>query len=199
MNNGIIVLASNNQGKLNELQQILSPLGHRLQPQANYTTTEVQETGLTFVENALLKARHAAAVSHLPAIADDSGLVVPALDGAPGIFSARYSGEGATDARNLDCLLNKMATITDRRAYFYCVMVYLTHANDPTPLIATGILEGELLYEKKGSHGFGYDPIFYLPELGKTTAEITMSEKNKISHRAKATKQLIEQLTVITA
>ena len=186
-----IILASNNNGKLLELSQTLAPLNIQLLPQSDYSISDIEETGLSFVENALLKARHASSITKLPAIADDSGLVVPALNGAPGIYSARYSGTNSNAQSNIKHLLKKMANVTNRIAYFYCALVYVKHALDPAPLISVGQFYGTLLKEQKGNHGFGYDPIFFLKEYNQTAAELDASTKNQISHRAIASKALL--------
>lgn len=189
-----MILASNNQGKLKEFARLFTSLNIDIEPQSKYDVPEVEETGLSFIENALIKARHAARLTKQATIADDSGLVVLALNGAPGIYSARYSGAGATDQKNIDCLLDDMQTIQDRRAFFYCVIVKVEHADDPIPLIATGRCDGEIALSQSGSQGFGYDPVFYLSQFQKTMAEITPELKNKISHRAHASQHFLEQL-----
>ena len=179
-----IVLASNNGKKIRELSVILAASGIHIQPQSDFGIGEVAETGTTFIENALIKARHAAAISGLPAIADDSGLCVPALDGAPGIYSARYSGEG--DAGNNRKLLAALANHSDRRAYYACLIVYLRHADDPLPLIAEGLWHGHITDTPRGDGGFGYDPLFIPDGYTQTAAELTTDEKNRLSHRAQA-------------
>lgn len=189
-----IILASNNKGKLKELASTLSPLKIELQPQSDFKIKSIEETGLSFVENALLKARYASQETKLPAISDDSGLVVPALNGEPGIYSARYSGEKATDQSNIDYLLDKMHDKTERNAYFYCALVYVRNHLDPAPLIAVGQFHGELLREKSGIGGFGYDPIFFVKKYKQTAAQLPPKEKNKISHRAVASQQLLTLL-----
>ena len=189
-----IVLATSNQGKCREIQAILSPLTINCQPQSEYGIGAVEETGLSFVENALIKARHASKQSELPAIADDSGLVVPALGGRPGIYSSRYGGENADDNDNIDKLLSSLVGESRREAYFYCAMAYVRHPADPTPLIACGRWDGRILEVRRGADGFGYDPIFYLPVLEKTAAELGRDEKNHISHRAKALQQLLHMM-----
>jgi|TARA_B110000977_G_scaffold170046_1_gene220446 XTP/dITP diphosphohydrolase len=187
-----VVLASGNAGKLKEFGQRLASLGIELVPQNQFVTEEVEETGLSFVENAILKARHAAAASGLPALADDSGLEVDALDGAPGIYSARYAGSTlkgqAKDAANSAQLLVALANIPppQRRARFQCVLVYMRHATDPTPLICQASWEGLIMDHGQGEHGFGYDPIFQVLEKGCRAAELTPPEKFAISHRGKA-------------
>lgn len=190
-----IVLATGNAGKVAELSSMLTPWGCEVVPQTSLGVSDAEETGLTFIENAILKARHAAAMTGLPAIADDSGLAVDALGGAPGIYSARFAGTTATDANNIDLLLEKLAAVpaTARQAQFHCVLVYLRHAADPTPLISHGIWQGEIAFERRGNHGFGYDPVFWLPELGKTAAELEKSQKQQLSHRGKALLLLQQQ------
>lgn len=190
-----IVVASGNAGKIREIQHALTDFPVKLIPQTELAITEVAEDGLSFVENALLKARHAARHSALPAIADDSGIVVPALQGAPGIYSARYAGPNATDAQNVQKLLNAMQDKTGsaRRAFFYCALVYVQHADDPMPLIGLGKWQGEIAEQAVGSGGFGYDPVFYLPELRCTAAELTTEHKKALSHRGQALKALVSQ------
>ncbi|MGY0218413.1 XTP/dITP diphosphatase [Endozoicomonadaceae bacterium StTr2] len=191
-----VVLASGNHGKLNEMQHLLGGLNIKLLLQKQMGVESVEETGLTFIENAILKARHAAQVTGLPALADDSGLEVDALNGAPGIYSARYAGEEASDSDNNEKLLKALNGIKtgDRTARYHCVLVYVRHAEDPTPIIAMGQWEGFILEEPRGSHGFGYDPLFFVPEEHMTAAELESDHKNKISHRAVAMQQLIQQL-----
>ena len=179
-----ILLASNNGKKIAELSAILASFGFEIKAQRDYGIEDVPETGLTFVENALLKARHAARQSGLPAIADDSGLCVPALGGAPGIYSARYSGEG--DAGNNRKLLAALENAQDRRAYYVCLIVYLRHADDPLPIIAQGLWHGTIALEARGDGGFGYDPLFVPAGDSRTAAEYSAAEKNSISHRARA-------------
>ncbi len=190
------VLASGNQGKLKELAAMLGTLDMALVAQSELGISSPPETGLTFVENALIKARYAAQQSGLPALADDSGLAVEALGGAPGIYSARYAGEGASDADNIQALLAAMAAVPDdqRHAAFHCVLVFLTHAEDPTPLIAHGTWRGRILNAAHGSGGFGYDPVFWVPSHQCTAAELTKEEKNRISHRGQALALLMRQL-----
>ena len=178
------ILASNNRKKIAELAAILARFGIEIKAQGDYGIREIPETGLTFVENALIKARHAAKESGLPAIADDSGLCVPALGGAPGIYSARYSGEG--DDGNNRKLLAALANAQDRRAYYVCLIVYLRHADDPLPLIAQGLWHGTIAHELRGDGGFGYDPLFVPAGDNRTAAEYSAAEKNSISHRARA-------------
>ena len=189
-----IVLASGNAGKLKELNRILGPLNVTLVSQAEYGVPEVPENGLSFVENAIIKARAAAAHTGLPAIADDSGLEVDYLNGAPGIHSARYSGEG--DAGNNAKLLRALEGVPEdqRGARFQCVLVYLRHARDPTPIVCQGSWGGRILLEPRGERGFGYDPLFYVPDHGCSSAELEPGLKNRISHRARASALLLESL-----
>ncbi|MEQ5127429.1 RdgB/HAM1 family non-canonical purine NTP pyrophosphatase [Providencia alcalifaciens] len=191
-----VVLATGNPGKVNELADLLREFGMDIVAQTSLGVESAEETGLTFIENAILKARHAAAQTGLPAIADDSGISVDALGGAPGIYSARYAGEDATDQQNLDKLLDAMKNVPDdqRQAQFNCVLVYLRHAEDPTPLVFHGRWHGVLTREAKGQGGFGYDPIFYIPELGCTSAELTKAEKQAVSHRGKALAMMLDAL-----
>ena len=193
---GVIVLASNNAGKVREINQLLAPAGIRVRPQGELDIGEADETGLSFVENAIIKARHAAKASGLPAIADDSGLEVDALSGAPGIYSARYAGVGADDRANCDKLLSALDGVpqAERGARFQCVMVYLRHATDPTPLICQGTWEGRILDTPRGDNGFGYDPVFYVPEQGSSAAELDPATKNALSHRGQALRQLVQRL-----
>ncbi|HHH46708.1 MAG TPA: RdgB/HAM1 family non-canonical purine NTP pyrophosphatase [Thiotrichales bacterium] len=183
-----VVLASNNPGKLREMTQILSDLDIEVVPQSAFGIDEVEETGLSFVENALIKARHAAEVSGLPAIADDSGIEVDALQGRPGIYSARYAGPGATDADNNAKLLEELEGVPEprRTARYQAVIVHLRHPADPTPIICSGTWEGRILTAPRGEHGFGYDPLFWVPTHGCASAELDPAEKNRISHRAQA-------------
>lgn len=187
-----VVLASNNAGKVREIGLLLAAAHIRVVPQGEYAVPEVDETGLTFVENALLKARAAACHSGLPAIADDSGLEVDALRGAPGIYSARYAGPKATDQANLLKVLAELEGVPapERTARFQCVLVYLRHAEDPTPLICQGTWEGSILAEPRGTKGFGYDPIFFVPTHGCSSAELDPDTKNRISHRGQALRHL---------
>ena len=191
-----IVLASSNPGKVREINQLLAGLSLQVQPQAEYGVADIEETGLTFVENALLKARNAAQHTGLPAIADDSGIEVDALYGAPGIYSARFAGEGASDQANLEKLLDELREVPEasRMARFQCLMVYLRHANDPTPLICQGTWEGRILFEPRGDNGFGYDPVFYVPTHDCSSAELPADVKNSLSHRGQALKQLVAGL-----
>ncbi|MDV6344396.1 RdgB/HAM1 family non-canonical purine NTP pyrophosphatase [Nitrosomonas sp. Is37] len=189
-----LVIASNNSGKLREIQQLLAPLGIVVIPQSNLGVTEIEEPYSTFVENALAKARHASRVTGLPALADDSGICVNVLGGAPGVFSARYAGESRSDERNNQKLISILKNQPDRRAYYYCIIVLVRHADDPQPIIADGSWHGEIMLEPRGEGGFGYDPYFFLPELNKTAAELPMEQKNLISHRGKALRKLSEFL-----
>ena len=192
-----IVLATGNAGKVREMNQILSGLDIEILAQSAFNTPDAEETGLTFIENAIIKARNAAAHSGLPAIADDSGIEVDALNGAPGIYSSRFAGEGATDQANLEKLLADINDVPDaqRTARFQCVIVYLRHTNDPTPLVCQGTWEGTLLRETRGANGFGYDPIFYVPTHQCTSAELPPEVKNQLSHRGQALRQLVEALS----
>jgi len=191
-----IVLASNNPGKVREFNQLLSDTELEVVPQSEFSIPDIEETGLTFVENAILKARNAAQHTNLPAIADDSGLEVDALGGAPGIYSARYAGTGASDLDNLEKLLEALHDIDDeqRSARFQCVMVYMRHAQDPTPRIFQGTWEGRILRQARGSGGFGYDPVFLVPELDRASAELPPDVKNRLSHRGQALRQLVASL-----
>lgn len=191
-----VVLASGNQGKLKEFQHLLQALDIKMLPQSQFDVDSVEETGLTFVENAILKARHAASISGLPVIADDSGIEVDALKGQPGIYSARFAGEGASDADNNQKLLELLQGIPsmERTARFHCVLVYMRHADDPVPLICHGAWEGYILEEPRGEHGFGYDPLFLVPSEHCSAAELPREKKNQISHRAQAMALLVEQL-----
>jgi XTP/dITP diphosphohydrolase len=192
-----LIIASNNPGKLREFQFLLQPLGIEVLTQAQLNIEEAEEPHFTFIENALAKARHVSRLSGLPALADDSGICVTALDGAPGVFSARYAGDDPkSDQRNNDKLLQAMHGVKDRRAHYYCVLVLLHHADDPQPLIAEGEWHGEIGYEERGEGGFGYDPLFWLPEFGKTSAQLEREQKHEISHRGKALKVLLEKLKV---
>ncbi|MDD2929135.1 MAG: RdgB/HAM1 family non-canonical purine NTP pyrophosphatase [Sideroxydans sp.] len=189
-----LVIASNNAGKLREFQRMLSPLGIEVLTQSQLGISEAEEPHCTFVENALAKARHVSRESGLPALADDSGICVEALGGAPGVISARYAGDSPkSDARNNQKLLQDMQGMADRRAHYYCVLVLVRHADDPQPLIAEGEWQGEIFHEERGEGGFGYDPMFWLPQFGKTAAELTHDEKAQISHRAKALQVLMQR------
>lgn len=190
-----MVLASGNAGKLKEFAEILGPLGFAIRPQSDWSVPEAEETGLTFIENALLKARNASAHTGCPALADDSGLVVPALGGAPGIRSARYSPEG-TDAANNARLITAMASLDneERDAYFYCALVMLRSPEDPAPVIATAAWHGQILPAPRGDGGFGYDPLFFVPGEGCASAELPRARKNRISHRGQAVAALVKAL-----
>ncbi|QEY52779.1 RdgB/HAM1 family non-canonical purine NTP pyrophosphatase [Legionella longbeachae] len=185
-----IVLATSNAGKIKELNTLLAPI--ECIPQATLGISDAVENGLSFIENALIKARHASLYANEPALADDSGLVVPALNGAPGIYSARYAGSHATDVENINLLLENMSLLTSehREAWFYCAIALVQHAKDPTPIITTGICKGFIHDNPAGEGGFGYDPIFYLPEYQCTMAQLPAKLKNNISHRAQALKKL---------
>lgn len=186
-----VVLASNNAGKLAEFSSLLAPLGLALRKQSELGISEAEEPHVTFVENALAKARHVAQLSGLPALADDSGVCVPALGGAPGVLSARYAGEPKSDARNNQKLIHDLSTHEDKSAYYYCVLVYLRHAQDPQPVIAEGRWDGEIIATPRGENGFGYDPHFWIAALNKTAAELSAEEKNQLSHRGQALRALI--------
>lgn len=189
-----LVLASNNAKKAAELQALLEPLGLQVIPQGELGVAEAEEPHVTFVENALAKARHAAETTGLPAIADDSGLCVRALGGAPGVQSARYAGEPKSDARNNALLLERLVGVADRRAHFVSVVVLVRAADDPQPLIADGEWHGEILQAPRGEGGFGYDPLFWLPELDQTAAELDAALKNTLSHRGAAMRHLLDRL-----
>ncbi|ADM99893.1 XTP/dITP diphosphatase [Dickeya dadantii] len=191
-----VVLATGNAGKVRELAGLLADFGLDVVAQTALGVDSAEETGLTFIENAILKARHAARETGLPAIADDSGLAVNALGGAPGIYSARYAGEDASDRQNLDKLLAALDNVPDeqRQASFHCVLVYLRHADDPTPLVCHGSWQGVIARTPVGAGGFGYDPVFFVPSIGKTAAELSREEKNALSHRGQALRQLLDAL-----
>ena len=188
-----VVLASSNPGKVREINQLLAELELVVVPQSEYGVIDAEETGLTFVENAILKARNAALHTGRPAIADDSGIEVDYLNGAPGIYSARYAGTGAGDRANLEKLLADLADVaeTQRTARFQCLMVYLRHAHDPVPLICQGTWEGRILYTPRGDNGFGYDPVFYVPTHDCSSAELPPEVKNALSHRGQALRKLL--------
>jgi XTP/dITP diphosphohydrolase len=192
-----LVLASNNAKKMKELDALLAPLGFEVIAQGSLGISEAEEPHATFVENALAKARHAARHSGLPALADDSGLCVRALGGAPGVISARYGGEPRSDARNNEKLIAELGERCDRAAHFVSVLVLVRHADDPQPLIAEGEWHGEILPAPRGDAGFGYDPLFYLPEFDMTAAELDADTKNRVSHRGRAMQQLIERLPAL--
>ncbi len=191
-----VVLATGNPGKVREINALLAGHDFEVLPQSAFAVAVAEETGLTFVENALIKARHAAAHTGLPVIADDSGLEVDALAGAPGIYSSRYAGKTASDKDNLEKLLADLGDLTDerRRARFQCLMVYLRHAKDPTPIICQGTWEGRVLFAPRGSDGFGYDPVFYVPTHNCSSAELPPETKNRLSHRGQALRKLIAAL-----
>jgi len=189
-----LVLASNNAGKLKEFRRLLSPLGIEVIAQSELGVTEAEEPHVTFVENALAKARHASATTQLPALADDSGVCVRALDGAPGVQSARYAGEPKSDARNNDKLIQMLRDIDDRRAHYACLLVLVRHADDPQPLIAEGDWHGTIIDTPRGNGGFGYDPHFVDDETGLTAAELPLDRKNELSHRGKAMRALMARL-----
>jgi len=191
-----IVLASSNKGKVREFNQLLATLDITVRPQGEFNVADAEETGLTFVENAILKARNAAQHTGLPAIADDSGLEVDALNGAPGIYSARYAGTGASDQANLEKLLADLHDVPDakRTARFQCLLVYMRHANDPTPLICQGSWEGRILAAPRGENGFGYDPVFFVPTHDCSSAELPADVKNSLSHRGQALRLLADAL-----
>jgi XTP/dITP diphosphohydrolase len=193
-NSRTIVLASNNQGKIKEFNHILGALDLQVRPQSKFGVSEADEPFFTFVENALAKARHAAAATGLPALADDSGICVNALGGAPGVHSARFAGEPKSDARNSEHLLKQLAPHADKSAYYYCVLVYVRSAQDPQPIIADGVLRGEIITEARGSNGFGYDPHFWIPSLQMTAAELSPEQKHQISHRGQAMRALLAAL-----
>ena len=192
-----IVLATGNQGKVNELVSLLAAQNIEIKPQSEFNVGEVAETGTTFVENAIIKARHAAKVTGLPAIADDSGLEVDALNGAPGVYSARYAGENASDEDNTNKLLAALENVADenRTARFHCVLVYMRHENDPTPLICHGVWQGSIGREKLGEQGFGYDPVFWQADHMMTSAQLPRALKNQLSHRGQALQQLVPLLS----
>ena len=193
-----LVIASNNPGKLREFQFLLQPLGIEVLTQGELGIAEAEEPHNTFIENALAKARHVSRLSGLPALADDSGICVAALNGAPGVLSARYAGNNPkSDQRNNEKLLRDMHGMTDRRAHYYCVLMLLRHADDPQPLLAEGEWHGEIALQASGDGGFGYDPLFWLPELAKTSAQLERKQKHVISHRGKAMRALLEKLKVL--
>ena len=189
-----LVLASNNAKKAAEMQALLAPLGIEVIPQSVFGVGEAEEPHPTFVENALAKARHASAATGLPAVADDSGLCVEALGGAPGVISARFAGEPKSDERNNQKLIETLRGEPNRKAHYYCVMVYVRYPDDPQPIIAEGAWHGEIIDEPRGDGGFGYDPYFLVPQFGKTGAELDQDEKNAVSHRGQALRALAEKL-----
>jgi XTP/dITP diphosphohydrolase len=189
-----LILASNNAGKLKEFAELLGPIGFELHPQGEFDVPEAEEPFGTFVENALQKARHAARLTGLPALADDSGVCVNALGGAPGVYSARFAGEPKSDARNNAKLVAELADRADKSAYYYCVLVYVRHADDPQPVIADGMWRGRIIDTPRGANGFGYDPYFLVPDFGRTAAELAPEEKNAVSHRGQALRALVDKL-----
>jgi XTP/dITP diphosphohydrolase len=189
-----LVLASNNAGKLKEFSALLVQIDFEVRPQGEFDVPEAEEPYLTFIENALAKARHASRLTGLPALADDSGVCVNALGGAPGVLSARYAGEPKSDAENSRKLVADLAPHADKSAYYYCVLVFVRHADDPQPVIADGRWNGVIVDQPRGAGGFGYDPYFLLPEQGKTAAEFSAAEKNAVSHRGQALRALVEKL-----
>lgn len=189
-----LVIASGNQGKLREIQTLLAPLSIEVIPQSAFNVPEAEEPFVTFIENALAKARHASRHTGLPALADDSGICVNALQGAPGVYSARYAGEPKSDERNNQKLLQSLEGLQDRHAHYYCVMVLVRHADDPQPLIAEGMWQGEILTAPRGNGGFGYDPLFLDAKTSQTAAELPAEIKNRISHRGHALSKLVQQL-----
>ena len=197
MDKNEIVLASNNQGKVREINELMVDSHFHVITQSEFNVVEVEETGLTFIENALLKARNAATYTKHPVIADDSGIEVPALMGKPGIYSARYAGVNATDEENLFKLIEDIRPLSEekRKARFVCVMVFIEYADDPTPIISQAVWDGLVITEPRGENGFGYDPMFYVPEHGCTSAELPPELKNKLSHRGQALRRLVEQIS----
>jgi len=197
VSNRQLVLASSNPGKLGEMQALLRGLPFEIMPQSRFNIPDAVETGLSFIENAILKARHAADYANLPAIADDSGLEVDALMGAPGIYSARYAGRGASDAENLQKLLTDLADVPEekRGARFRCIIAFMRHALDPAPVVCEGVWEGRILFAPRGKNGFGYDPIFLVPTHHRSSAELEPDTKNTLSHRGQALKKLVAILS----
>ena len=193
-----IVAATSNPGKLREFNRLLAEFGVEALPQSAFDVPDADETGTTFAENSLIKARHAAELTGLPAIADDSGIAVDALDGRPGVYSARYAGRGASDEENVDKLLDEMAGVSDRSAAFHCVVTFVADASAP-PIAAEGVWRGHILEERRGSGGFGYDPVFLDPESGVASAELTQDQKNARSHRGKALRALAEPLRELSS
>ncbi|WP_405602308.1 MULTISPECIES: RdgB/HAM1 family non-canonical purine NTP pyrophosphatase [unclassified Pseudoalteromonas] len=189
-----LVLATGNPGKVNELANMLRPLEINVVPQSDFNVGDVAETGTTFIENAIIKARHAAKITGMPAIADDSGLEVDGLNGAPGVYSARFAGAQASDQDNIDKLLIDLGDNPVRSARFWCVLVLMRHASDPTPLVCSASWEGEITLTQNGNGGFGYDPVFFVPTLNCTSAELTKEQKNAVSHRGQALQKLLLEL-----
>lgn len=194
--NNKIVLATSNAGKIKEMDQLLQLAGFSVVAQSALGVKDAKETGTTFIENAIIKARHAAEKTGLPAIADDSGLTVDYLNGAPGLYSARYAGEGKNDNDNIQKLLDNIKDVPDeqRHARFHCVLVYIRHANDPIPIVCHGVFNGLIAHQRSGINGFGYDPIFFIPDYQCTAADLNIEIKKQISHRGQALKQLFDQL-----
>ena len=189
-----LVLATGNLGKVNELANMLRPLEINVVPQSDFNVSDVAETGTTFIENAIIKARHAAKITGMLAIADDSGLEVDGLNGAPGVYSARFAGAQASDQDNIDKLLIDLGDNPVRSARFWCVLVLMRHASDPTPLVCSASWEGEITLTQNGNGGFGYDPVFFVPTLNCTSAELTKEQKNAVSHRGQALQKLLLEL-----
>lgn len=191
-----LVIASGNQGKLRELAALLEPLDYEVHTQAEFNVPDVPETGTTFVENAIIKARHAAEITGLPAVADDSGIEVDALDGAPGVYSARFSAPDASDEKNNALLVEKLRDVPEdqRTARYRAVIVYMKHAKDPSPMICEGSWEGRIVLQPQGEGGFGYDPYFFVPTHGCTSAELSAEQKNRLSHRGQALRKLVDRL-----
>lgn len=189
-----LVLASSNAGKIREFDALLAPLGFVVRPQGDFNVSEAEEPYPTFIENALAKARHASSATGLPSLADDSGICVAALGNAPGVLSARFAGLPKSDAANNRKLVEALASHSDRSAYYYCVLVYVRHAEDPQPILAEGRWDGEIIAEPRGDRGFGYDAHFLIPGIGKTAAELDSAEKNRLSHRGQSLRQLAEKL-----
>ena len=189
-----LVIASNNPGKLREIDRILQPLGLEILPQSAFNIPEVEEPYCTFIENCLTKARHASEHSGLPALADDSGICIDALNGAPGVYSARFAGEPKSDQRNNEKLIELLQHETNRKAHYYCIMVLVRHPQDPQPIIAEGAWHGEIIDTPRGHGGFGYDPYFLVPGFGQTGAELALDVKNSISHRGQALAALVAKL-----
>ena len=194
-----LVIASNNPGKLREIERILQPLGMEILPQSAFNIPEAEEPYCTFLENCLTKARHASELSGLPALADDSGICVDALNGAPGVYSARFAGEPKSDDRNNEKLIELLKHEPNRKAHYYCVIILVRYPHDPQPIIAEGAWHGEIIDTPRGSGGFGYDPYFLVPSLGKTGAELPLDVKNGLSHRGQALAALVEKLKIASA
>jgi XTP/dITP diphosphohydrolase len=192
-----VVIASGNKGKLREIGEILAPLGIEAVAQSAYAVPECPEPHVTFVENCLAKARHASAHTGLPALADDSGICVDALNGAPGVYSARFAGDPKSDERNNQKLIETLRGEANRKAHYYCIMVYVRYPDDPQPIIAEGAWHGEIIDTPRGEGGFGYDPYFLVPDFGRTGAELSAEEKNGVSHRGQALRALVERLKAL--